>query len=318
MSLTPKGGTLGSGAVDTSAASPAASLAAAAAAPKALCGPTAPADPRVVAEIAEIRQIYSTHSPKSDEDVARILASFRGREAQLLQKVRKKYTAKVQPRRVSPATLHSRRAAAKAAGAGTDRGGAPCFERTDTRSVQPRGTIANYRADGSVSTVNVEIGPAGAELGFDLVNAEGGAVADYPLEWEPRIANLLGRFPAAGRACVVAQLRGTDGHAGRATAALEAMTMSDAEKLAKEVSQNGWLLSRRGCSLPASAGGLDTHRDSMTSRFDRRNGGRSSARPRRRGRPSARRGRCGCVPTRWSTQRLPGSRHMGRRAAWRR
>jgi hypothetical protein len=36
-----------------------------------------------------------------------------------------------------------------------------------------------------------------------------------------------------------------------------------------QVSQNGWLLSRRGRSLPASAGGLDTHRDSMTSRFDR-------------------------------------------------
>ena len=36
-----------------------------------------------------------------------------------------------------------------------------------------------------------------------------------------------------------------------------------------QVSQNGWLLSRRGRSVPASAGGLDTHRDSMTSRFDR-------------------------------------------------
>ena len=93
-------------------------------------------------------------------------------------------------------------------------------------------------------------------------------MADYPLEWEPRIANLLGRFPAAGRACVVAQLRGTDGHAGRATAALEAMTMSDAEKLAKEVSQNGWLLSRRGRSLPANACGFHTHRDAISSRSD--------------------------------------------------
>eukprot|EP01047_Picozoa_sp_COSAG01_P029253 COSAG01_NODE_1999_length_8688_cov_6.237280_9_plen_82_part_00 len=34
-----------------------------------------------------------------------------------------------------------------------------------------------------------------------------------------------------------------------------------------QVSQNGWPLSRRGRSSPASAGGSDTHRDSMTSRF---------------------------------------------------
>jgi hypothetical protein len=33
------------------------------------------------------------------------------------------------------------------------------------------------------------------------------------------------------------------------------------------VSQHGWLLSRRGCSLPASASGLDTHRDAITRRF---------------------------------------------------
>jgi hypothetical protein len=30
-----------------------------------------------------------------------------------------------------------------------------------------------------------------------------------------------------------------------------------------QVSQNGWLLSRRGRSLPASASGFDTHRDSI-------------------------------------------------------
>jgi hypothetical protein len=34
------------------------------------------------------------------------------------------------------------------------------------------------------------------------------------------------------------------------------------------VSQNGWLLGRRGRSLPANASGLDTHRDSISSRFD--------------------------------------------------
>jgi hypothetical protein len=34
------------------------------------------------------------------------------------------------------------------------------------------------------------------------------------------------------------------------------------------VSRNGWLLRRRGCSSPAHASGLDTHRDSINSRFD--------------------------------------------------
>ena len=34
-----------------------------------------------------------------------------------------------------------------------------------------------------------------------------------------------------------------------------------------QVSHNGQLLSRRGCSLPASASGLDTHRDAITRRF---------------------------------------------------
>jgi hypothetical protein len=37
---------------------------------------------------------------------------------------------------------------------------------------------------------------------------------------------------------------------------------------AVQVRQNGELLSRRGRSLPATTGGLDTHRDSITSRFD--------------------------------------------------
>jgi hypothetical protein len=34
------------------------------------------------------------------------------------------------------------------------------------------------------------------------------------------------------------------------------------------VSPNGQLLSRRGRSLPADASGFDTHRDSISSRFD--------------------------------------------------
>jgi hypothetical protein len=34
------------------------------------------------------------------------------------------------------------------------------------------------------------------------------------------------------------------------------------------VSQNGYLSSRRGRSLPANAGGFDTHRDPISSRFD--------------------------------------------------
>jgi hypothetical protein len=33
------------------------------------------------------------------------------------------------------------------------------------------------------------------------------------------------------------------------------------------VSQNGWLLSRRGRSLPANASGFDTHRDSTGTAF---------------------------------------------------
>jgi hypothetical protein len=35
-----------------------------------------------------------------------------------------------------------------------------------------------------------------------------------------------------------------------------------------QVSQNGYLLSRRGRSSPANASGFDTHRDSISSRFD--------------------------------------------------
>jgi hypothetical protein len=35
-----------------------------------------------------------------------------------------------------------------------------------------------------------------------------------------------------------------------------------------QVSQNGWLLSRRGHSSSVHASGIDAHRDSITSRFD--------------------------------------------------
>jgi hypothetical protein len=43
------------------------------------------------------------------------------------------------------------------------------------------------------------------------------------------------------------------------------------------VSQNGQLLSRRGPSLPANASGVDTHRDSISSRFDCRSRGAATA-----------------------------------------
>jgi hypothetical protein len=41
------------------------------------------------------------------------------------------------------------------------------------------------------------------------------------------------------------------------------------------VRQNGWLLSRSGRSLPANASGFDTHRDSISCRFDCRHHGQS-------------------------------------------
>jgi hypothetical protein len=67
----------------------------------------------------------------------------------------------------------------------------------------------------------------------------------------------------------------------------------------KEVSQNGWLLGRRGRSLPANASGLDTHRDSISSRFDCR-----LARPRPRRRRRRRR--------RWPRRRRPTRRRRRR------
>ncbi len=47
-------------------------------------------DPAVV---SEIRQIYAMYCPKSDQEVAKILSRFVGREAELLVKVRQKYGA---------------------------------------------------------------------------------------------------------------------------------------------------------------------------------------------------------------------------------
>ena len=40
------------------------------------------------------------------------------------------------------------------------------------------------------------------------------------------------------------------------------------QALGEWVSQNGWLLSRRGRSVAANASGFGTHRASITSRFD--------------------------------------------------
>eukprot|EP01049_Picozoa_sp_SAG25_P004271 SAG25_NODE_266_length_10666_cov_14.508943_2_plen_119_part_00 len=56
----------------------------------------------------------------------------------------------------------------------------------------------------------------------------------------------------------------------------------------EEVSQNGYLLSHRGCSLPANASGFDTHRDSISSRFDcrRRRVGQPRTRAAAPGRPT--------------------------------
>jgi hypothetical protein len=68
--------------------------------------------------------------------------------------------------------------------------------------------------------------------------------------------------------------------------------LAEAQEAATEavrtmVSQNGWLLSRRGRSLPANASGFDTHRDSISSLFDCRQ--RPTPRPRceRLGQPPA-------------------------------
>jgi hypothetical protein len=62
----------------------------AAPAARALGGSAVAARPAAVA--MELRAIYATHAPeKSDADVKRILASFAGREAELLSKVKAKY-----------------------------------------------------------------------------------------------------------------------------------------------------------------------------------------------------------------------------------
>jgi hypothetical protein len=57
-------------------------------------------------------------------------------------------------------------------------------------------------------------------------------------------------------------------HAAVVQEAETAAAVEEAVRRIAEVSQNGWLLSRRGRSSPANAGGCDAHRDSTTSRFD--------------------------------------------------
>jgi hypothetical protein len=52
------------------------------------------------------------------------------------------------------------------------------------------------------------------------------------------------------------------------TVVAEVLGLSFFALLLQQVRQNGYLLSRRGRSLPANASGLDTHRDSISSRFD--------------------------------------------------
>ena len=55
----------------------------------------------------------------------------------------------------------------------------------------------------------------------------------------------------------------------QAAQAAQAAARSTSTAVATLVSQNGYLLSRRGRSSPASASGFDTHRAPITSRFDR-------------------------------------------------
>jgi hypothetical protein len=79
--------------------------------------------------------------------------------------------------------------------------------------------------------------------------------------------------------------------------------LAEAQEAATEavrtmVSQNGWLLSRRGRSLPANAGGCDTHCASISSRLDTSSAGRRWRR-RRRQRPA---------PPRTATRRVSAIR----------
>jgi hypothetical protein len=76
---------------------------------------------------------------------------------------------------------------------------------------------------------------------------------------------------------VVSLISGGRGYAGDRGRLLRLADL----RLAEAVGQNGSLLSRRGRSVAANASGLDTHRDSITSRFGRSirgqlHGGRAS------------------------------------------
>ena len=55
--------------------------------------------------------------------------------------------------------------------------------------------------------------------------------------------------------------------AGKLSADMKTIFQSPEVGGCVQVSQNGWLLGRRGRSLPAHVSGLDTHRDSISSRF---------------------------------------------------
>jgi hypothetical protein len=64
---------------------------------------------------------------------------------------------------------------------------------------------------------------------------------------------------------------------GGAVRAVVGLLVDGVVARARQVSHNSELLSRRGRGWPASASGFDTHRDSISSRFD---GLRRSGRPR--------------------------------------
>ena len=91
-------------------------------------------------------------------------------------------------------------------------------------SIQPRTGLSKFAKNWP--KVRKQLENAIQDLG---AGADRGAEADYPPEWEPRIGNLLRRFPTAGRECVLARLREAGGHGGDAAQALEAMTIGDGD-----------------------------------------------------------------------------------------
>lgn len=60
------------------------------------------------------------------------------------------------------------------------------------------------------------------------------AGSSYPAEWEPRITNLSTRFPAVSRDNILKELQKADGHAGKASGVLAAMSRTPAETAARE------------------------------------------------------------------------------------